>query len=89
MNLQVVSPHLAVSSFQIRIIANTARHIAYIANCNLSNFIVFLFLNAYKKVCLSDSFFTRHKTWFFDTVRTWFFDMIDQQGKLIANEATE
>lgn len=45
--------------------------------------------NTYKKVCLSDSFFTHHKTWFFDTVRTWFFDMIDRQGKLIANEATE
>ena len=43
MNLQVVSPHFAVSSFQMRIIANTARHIAYIANCNLSNFMVILF----------------------------------------------
>ena len=42
-NLQVETPHFAVSSFQMRIIANTARHIAYIANCNLSNFMVILF----------------------------------------------
>lgn len=38
--------------------------------------------NTYKKVCLSDSFFIRHKTWFFDTVRIWFFDMIGRQGKI-------
>lgn len=45
--------------------------------------------NTYKKVCLSDSFFIHHKTWFFDADRTWFFDMIDRQGKLTANEAAE
>ena len=45
MNLQVVSPHFAVSSFQMRNIANTARHIAYIANCNLSNFMVSFIFN--------------------------------------------
>ena len=45
--------------------------------------------NTYKKVCLSDFFFIRHKTWFFDTVRIWFFDMIDRQGKLAVNSATE
>ena len=45
--------------------------------------------NTYEKVCLSDFFFYHHKTWFFDTFRTWFFDMIDRQGKLTSNEATE
>lgn len=45
--------------------------------------------NTYKKVCLSDSFFIRHKTWFFDTVRTWFFDMIADKAKLTSNTAAE
>ena len=51
-NLQVETPHFAVSSFQIRIIANTARHIAYIANCNLSNFISLFIFDYYLQNCV-------------------------------------
>lgn len=51
-NLQVETPHFAVSSFQIRIIANTARHIAYIANCNLSSFISLFIFDYYLYNCV-------------------------------------